>query len=155
MVNIKDVIQEIGHIPFTNSLHTFVFSLLQKGRFEEALHHYRKSQEYESWLLTDEQLARQRCKRKNIRNRKVYGTNLSNIKKYKLRLYKAQGFKCNICKGKKPASNLEIDHIQAATLGGNSYIKNLQLLCKACHIEKDAVLINRPLEKQIDFSTPT
>lgn len=141
--------QEIGEIPFTNSLHTFVFSLLQKGRVDEAMHHYKRAQEYESWLLTDEQLRKQRCRRVNLRNKKHYGAGYSSIKNHKLQLYKNQKFRCNICKDKKPISNLEIDHIKAIAQGGTNDIDNLQLLCNSCHKEKDSHLMNQPLEAQL------
>lgn len=149
-MTLDDVQNEIRHLdPEKNSLQKQVFYLVKKGRFEEALHHYRKAQEYESWDLPEGQLRKHKSKRMNARNKKVYGADYSKARNLRPLIHREQNYRCKICGTKKTLMNLELDHIKAMTEGGTNDRKNLQLLCRPCHMEKDSHLINQTLEQQI------
>ena len=45
----------------------------------------------------------------------------------------AVGFKCLCCKQVKP---LEADHVMPVSLGGTSFLYNIQPLCKSCNVRK-------------------
>lgn len=66
--------------------------------------------------------------------------------KSKQKLIEEQGTICNKCKNTLPAKKLQLDHIRAISLGGEQFnIKNHQLLCIKCHINKsqrDRKLVN-------------
>lgn len=147
-MTIKDAIKEIGELnPSTNSLQQYVFNLLQKGKSVEAVFHYRKAQEFDTWNKTDEENVATRCKRINKINRKRYGQGWPISKLKKLTLLKQQDYRCNICKEKNRP--WDADHIIPASEGGTNDITNIQIVCRPCHIEKDAHLINKSNEEQI------
>ncbi len=54
-------------------------------------------------------------------------------KKISEHLIEILGGKCKVCQS---IENLEIDHIKALCLGGKDIVKNLQILCKPCHVKK-------------------
>jgi 5-methylcytosine-specific restriction endonuclease McrA len=141
-MTIIEAIQEIGEIPFTNSQHTHVYSLLKKGKVEEGLFYYRKSNENGTWLMSDEESSAQKTKRVNKREKGKGRT--SKVKKYKVPLHKKQNYRCAMCREKKPLASLELDHIIPLSKGGINDIENLQLLCRGCHHQKDRALTNQP-----------
>ncbi|MCY0943500.1 HNH endonuclease [Streptomyces antarcticus] len=46
---------------------------------------------------------------------------------------------CFACDVLLPADGLEVDHIKALSNGGKDEIKNVQLLCRRCHLSKTNV----------------
>jgi 5-methylcytosine-specific restriction endonuclease McrA len=51
-------------------------------------------------------------------------------------LYKAYGRKCRYCETKLLVNNMACDHIHPLSLGGDSTIKNLQMICHRCNTRK-------------------
>jgi len=51
-------------------------------------------------------------------------------------LYKAYGKKCRYCESKLLVNNMACDHIHPLSLGGNSTIPNLQMICMRCNTRK-------------------
>jgi 5-methylcytosine-specific restriction protein A len=57
-------------------------------------------------------------------------------KNQKEKIIKNFNYQCNICKCCLKKQPFEIDHIRALSNGGTNEMKNLQPLCKACHLVK-------------------
>lgn len=147
-MTIKEAIQEIGDLnKDTNSLQNYVFCLLRKGKGEEAVFHFRKSQKNGTWRMTDEELKSSSCKRTNKRNKERYGD--LNYKNHKYALLKKQNYRCAHCGEKRQKTALTIDHIVSIFDGGTNDIENLQLLCRECHDKKDQHLMHLPYEEQL------
>ena len=51
-------------------------------------------------------------------------------------LYKSYGRKCRYCTTKLVVSNMACDHIHPLSLGGNSTLPNLQMICMRCNTRK-------------------
>ena len=51
-------------------------------------------------------------------------------------LYKCYGKKCPYCNTKLVVSNMACDHIHPLSLGGNSTVSNLQMICMRCNTRK-------------------
>jgi len=51
-------------------------------------------------------------------------------------LYKCYGKKCRYCNTKLVVSNMACDHIHPLSLGGNSTVSNLQMICMRCNTRK-------------------
>ena len=51
-------------------------------------------------------------------------------------LYKAYGKKCRYCESKLLVNNMACDHIHPLSLGGNSTVPNLQMICMRCNTRK-------------------
>ena len=51
-------------------------------------------------------------------------------------LYKSYGRKCRYCDTKLIVSNMACDHIHPLSLGGNSTLPNLQMICMRCNTRK-------------------
>ena len=77
------------------------------------------------------------CK-KNIRKHREGAFNRSYVRaKLKTQLIARDGLGCKSCKQEFDRENLTIDHIIPLFTGGRgSDIKNLQLLCEPCHVQK-------------------
>jgi 5-methylcytosine-specific restriction endonuclease McrA len=56
--------------------------------------------------------------------------------KFKKAIIKRDGLKCKHC-GLTNLDELTVDHIKPISLGGSPRLKNLQFLCKTCHVKKD------------------
>lgn len=76
----------------------------------------------------------------NRRNRKVYGNNWygkNGKRKIVAKMLRiAQDGLCKYCNLPLPEKD-SIDHIVPLAEGGKHEIKNMQLLCLPCHVEKD------------------
>ena len=75
------------------------------------------------------------------RNKKYYYDNIEIIKEYNRNYWELNKDKylereCNVCKCCLKKQPFEIDHIRALSNGGTNEMKNLQPLCKACHLVK-------------------
>ena len=46
------------------------------------------------------------------------------------------GYRCNICRRKYSEDNLHIDHIHPLSKGGTAHLRNLQVLCRTCNLQK-------------------
>jgi 5-methylcytosine-specific restriction endonuclease McrA len=57
----------------------------------------------------------------------------------RLELYRKYGRQCVKCHSTK---HLTIDHILPISKGGESVLKNLQILCRSCNEEKDTRIID-------------
>ncbi len=51
-------------------------------------------------------------------------------------LYKCYGKKCRYCNTKLLVNNMACDHIHPLSLGGNSTVSNLQMICMRCNTRK-------------------
>ena len=51
-------------------------------------------------------------------------------------LYKCYGRKCRYCDTKLLVNNMACDHIHPLSLGGNSTVRNLQMICMRCNTRK-------------------
>jgi hypothetical protein len=51
-------------------------------------------------------------------------------------LYRSYGKKCRYCDSKLLVNNMACDHIHPLSLGGNSTIPNLQMICHRCNTRK-------------------
>tara|TARA_R110002020_G_scaffold85627_7_gene211230 strand:+ start:1711 stop:2211 length:501 start_codon:yes stop_codon:yes gene_type:complete len=51
-------------------------------------------------------------------------------------LYKSYGRKCRYCNTKLLVNNMACDHIHPLSLGGNSTLPNLQMICMRCNTRK-------------------
>jgi 5-methylcytosine-specific restriction endonuclease McrA len=101
---------------------------------------YPHAREHGLRYYTDTQFRRKISydRKKNIRRHREGAFNRSDVRaKLKTRLIDRSGHTCNICKSEFARENLTIDHIIPLFTGGRgSDIKNLQLLCNPCHVQK-------------------
>lgn len=51
-------------------------------------------------------------------------------------LYKSYGKKCRYCNSNLLVNNMACDHIHPLSLGGDSTVKNLQMICMRCNTRK-------------------
>ena len=51
-------------------------------------------------------------------------------------LYKSYGRTCNYCSSRLLVNNMACDHIMPLSLGGNSTVYNLQMICGRCNTRK-------------------
>ncbi len=78
-------------------------------------------------------------------HRKLFRSSLSR-RFYRFVLEYRDGLFCKGCGLLTKTENLHIDHLKPLTLGGNSNLENLQLLCKSCNESKG----NRPMNYLIE-----
>jgi len=80
---------------------------------------------------------RRRRKKQKVRRSRAGSFNKTSVKtNLKILLIARDGQCCNLCKEALDWNDLTIDHILPLFIGGNSDMKNLQLLCRPCHEEK-------------------
>ncbi len=72
-------------------------------------------------------------KRRSIENEVVFKIELIELKKMFLDVY---GNKCTYCDKILTFRNIACDHIIPLSKGGDSVVKNLQLICKTCNTRK-------------------
>jgi len=54
-------------------------------------------------------------------------------------LYKSYGRTCNYCSSRLLVNNMACDHIMPLSLGGNSTVHNLQMICHRCNTRKGPI----------------
>ena len=54
-------------------------------------------------------------------------------------LYKSYGRTCNYCSSRLLVNNMACDHIMPLSLGGNSTVYNLQIICHRCNTRKGPI----------------
>ena len=54
-------------------------------------------------------------------------------------LYKSYGRTCNYCSSRLLVNNMACDHIMPLSLGGNSTVYNLQMICHRCNTRKGPI----------------
>jgi 5-methylcytosine-specific restriction protein A len=135
-MNIHEITTIIGDIDETKPVQKQVFQLIRKGKIDYAHEIYQNSVRSGSWTMNLEELQATRAKRTNTRNKRVYGTPVN--KKMRNKVYLEQKCLCAICNKRVAYLDATIDHITPASQGGTSDRNNLQMLCKPCHMKKDA-----------------
>lgn len=135
-MNIHEITKIIGMIDETKPVQKQVFQLIKKGHIDHAHEMYQNSVRSGSWTMGLEELQKTRAKRTNKRNKRVYGSPIG--KKLRSTVYLEQKCLCAICNERVAYLDATIDHITPASQGGTNDRSNLQMLCKPCHIKKDA-----------------
>jgi 5-methylcytosine-specific restriction endonuclease McrA len=73
---------------------------------------------------------------KNRKMRQKYKAFLGNKKSLRDVLVKRHGSCCNICNQPLEVHEMTVDHVIPLHQHGTNQLKNLQILCKDCHIAK-------------------
>lgn len=113
---------------------------------------YQKSDKYKTYLKTDARREIDRISRKKYkqsphgklrgkvdhykRKARLFGGGGSFTSEEFLNLIKLANYSCPCCLEKIPTDKFSVDHIIPISKGGNSYINNIQPLCRNCNSSK-------------------
>ncbi len=133
--NLVEVWTRLGRQPKYNDL-TKEVSAYSSGTYEKRFGRWRRALEaFVDWanegITPETEMTPQRTGRRTLRN--------ANWRQRALVLMR-DGAKCRLC-GASPQSNarLHVDHIVPWSLGGETVIENLQILCEQCNVGKSNV----------------